>query len=84
MKAVLTPRLPSHSRTARAANSGPLSERMCDGVPRASISSARTSSTSDELSLRFTRIASASRVNSSTTQSMRNLRPSCVRSSTKS
>jgi hypothetical protein len=40
--------------------------------------------TSDEESFRATRIASASRVNSSTTHSIRNFRPSRVRSSTKS
>jgi hypothetical protein len=34
MRSALTPTLPSHSRTAFAVNSGPLSERMCSEVYR--------------------------------------------------
>ncbi len=56
----------------------------CSGAPRVIFRSANTSITSLELSRHATRIASASRVNSSTTQSMRIFRPSWVRSSTKS
>ena len=84
MYAVLAPTPAIQPRTALAANSGPLSERMCAGTPRAMNRSAKVSITSVAPSLRATRIASASRVNSSTTHSMRNLRPSRVRSSTKS
>ncbi|AMY72136.1 hypothetical protein AKL17_2p0014 (plasmid) [Frigidibacter mobilis] len=54
------------------------------GRARAMNSSVSTSMTSRELSFRATRIARHSRVNSSTTFSMRSLRPSRVRSSTKS
>lgn len=43
--------------TASAMNSGPLSERMCPGMPPARNSSHRTSMTSVELSLRRTLIA---------------------------
>ena len=84
MYAVLAPTPAIHPFTALATNSGPLSERRCAGTPRAMNRSVRTSITSAEPSCRATRMASASRVNSSTTQSMRNLRPSRVRSSTKS
>ena len=45
---------------------------------------AGTSITSDDVSLRATRIANASRVKSSNTQSIRNFRPSRIRCSTKS
>ena len=55
-----------------------------DGAPRISISSASTSITSCERKRRATRIASASRVYSSTTHSMRIFLLSCVRCSTKS
>ena len=70
--------------TAVAVNSHPLSERMNPGVPRAMNRSASTSMTSAEPSLRPTRMHRHSRVNSSTTLSMRSLRPSRVLSSTKS
>ena len=82
--AVLAPTPVIQPFTAIAANSGPLSDRMCTGVPRAMNRSASTSMTSTAFSWRPTRIAKASRVNSSTTFSVRNLRPSRVRSSTKS
>src|SRR3954468_16931705 len=73
-----------HSWTALAMNSGPLSERMWPGTPRRMNKSESTSMTSMALSLRATRIAKHSCVNSSMTLSIRNLRLSCVRSSTKS
>ena len=84
MNAVLAPTPPIQPLTAMAINSGPLSERMNPGAPRVMNRSASTSITSAELSLRATRIDRHSRVNSSTTFSIRNLRPSRVRSSTKS
>ena len=84
MKSVCTPTRPSQRRTAFAANSGPLSERMCSGTPRATQSSARRASTSCEFSRRATSIARHSRVCSSTIASIRNGRPSAVRSKTKS
>jgi len=65
-------------------NSGSLSERMCPSTPRWMNSSARTSMTSIYFSLRRTRIARLSWVNSSITLSIRYFLPSCVRSSTKS
>ena len=61
-----------------------LSERINAGAPRVINKSASTSITSAEPSLRATRIDRHSRVNSSTTFSSRNLRPSRVRSSIKS
>ena len=70
--------------TASAMNSGPLSERIYPGTPRSMNNSASISMTSTDLSLRATRMARHSRVNSSTRLSMRCLRPSWVRSSTKS
>src|SRR5947208_3555592 len=75
---------PIHSRTAVATNSGPLWERMCPGTPRRMNRSDSTSMTSMALSLRATRIARLSCVNSSRTLSMRYFLPSWVRSSTKS
>ena len=84
MWAVLAPTPLIQPFTAVATNSGPLSERMWAGVPRAMNRSANTSVTSAEPSLRATRIARHSRVNPSTTFSMPILRPSRVRSSTKS
>ena len=54
------------------------------GTPRRMKRSDRTSMTSVDLSLRSTRIARHSRVNSSMTFSMRNFLPLWVRSSTKS
>jgi hypothetical protein len=47
MNRAFTPTLPNHPRTARAANPGPLSDRMCSGGPRStngSYSRSRTSS----------------------------------------
>ena len=41
MKSVVTSIRPSHSRTLRATNSGPLSDRMCSGVPWATNRSVR-------------------------------------------
>ena len=63
---------------------GPLSERMCPGTPRRMNRSDSTSITSMAFSLRATRIARLSCVNSSSTLSMRYFLPSWVRSSTKS
>src|SRR5829696_3878595 len=60
-------------------NSGPLSERMWPGTPRRMDKSESTSMTSMALSLRATRIAKHSCVNSSMTLSIRNLRLSCNR-----
>ena len=65
-------------------NSGPLSDLIWAGVPRRMNWSASTSITSVELSVRETRMARHSRVNSSMRLSMRNFLPSYVRLSTKS
>jgi len=73
-----------HALTAVATNFGPLSEQMVAGVPQVMNRSVSTSITSVEPSLRPTRIARHSRLNSSTTLRVRNLRPSRVRSSTRS
>jgi hypothetical protein len=81
---VPTPSRPSHARTTAAMNSGPWSERMCSGGPRAMNSSVNVASTSSLDSRRATTIARLSRVNASITVSMRNFLPSWVRSSTKS
>ena len=67
-----------------ATNSGPSSERMRPGAPRRMNKSDRTSMTSAALSVRPTRIAKLSRVNSSRTQSILTTRPSAARSWTKS
>ena len=75
MKAVRAPTAATHRRTASATNSGPLSERVQAGINRSVI----TSMTSVEESLRRTRMARLSRVNSSRTLSMRKSLPSCVR-----
>src|SRR5580698_441288 len=56
----------SHTPIARAMNSGPLSERMCPGVPRMANSSRSTSITSLLLNDRRTSRARHSRVYSST------------------
>jgi len=53
---------------------------MYSGGPRRMNRSVRASTTSTELSFRFTRIARASFVNSSMMLSVRKIRPSCVRS----
>ena len=65
-------------------NSGPWSGRMCSGTPRVMNRSARVSITSVALSFPAALLARHSRVNSSTTLSIRNRRPPCVRSSTTS
>ena len=39
---VPVPRFPSHWRKSRARNSGPLSDRICSGIPRHSITSDTT------------------------------------------
>src|SRR5271155_1400802 len=69
MYSVSMPTLPSHALSSLATNSGPLSERMCSGIPRNSITSARASITSYLPSLLATRIARPSRVYSSITHS---------------
>src|SRR6476646_3614499 len=56
MQAVLAPTALIHSRTALATNSGPLSDLMCAGTPRAMNRSDRTSITSMAFSLRAIRI----------------------------
>lgn len=84
MEAVLAPTPVIQAFAAAAMNSGPWSERLCVGVPCARNRSTSASITSDDLCLRATRIASASCMNASTTQSIRTLRPSRVRSATKS
>ena len=82
MNSVFTPTLPSQCRTALAANSGPLSDRMCSGGPCSTNRSVRHCSTSSDRSRRATTMARQRRVNSSITHSMRNVRPSSVRSCT--
>src|ERR687897_861847 len=76
MWGVLAPTAAIHACTALATNSGPLSERMWPGTPRTMKRSDSTSMTSVEPSLRATRIARHSWVNSSITFSMRYFRPS--------
>ena len=66
----------SHWRNFWAMNSGPLSERMCSGIPRHSITSDNVSITSELPILRSTRIARHSRVYSSSSVSNRSVRPS--------
>src|SRR4051812_43912274 len=56
--------------------SGPLSERMCEGTPREIYSSQSDSMTSVALSFRATRMARLSRLNSSMMHSIRNALPS--------
>src|SRR3546814_10327154 len=65
-------------------NSRPLSDRILEGGPRAMKRSAKSASTSSCLSCRATIKARHSRLASSMTVRMRNLRPSWVRPSTKS
>ena len=84
MNSVPTPTRPSHSRTALAVNSGPLSQRMCSGTPRRTNRSESRSSTSSLVSLLATSIARHSRVNSSMMFSIRKARPSRVLAWTKS
>ena len=71
MNSVVTPSSASQSRTALATNSGPLSERMCSGMPYSRKRSARIQSTSLAVIRRATEIARHSRVYSSTTVSRR-------------
>ena len=76
---------PPHKGTEHLAmNSGPLSERNWPGMSRRMNSLESTLIAATAFSLRDARIAKHSRVNSSTTFSIRNLRSSCVRASTKS
>ena len=83
---VPVPRFPSHWRNFWATNSGPLSDRMCSGIPRHSITSDNVSAriTSRLPILRSTRIAKHSRVYSSSSVSNRSVLPSCVLALTKS
>ena len=78
MYSVLAPTFPSHSRTALAVNSGPLSERMWADTPRAIINSASVSMTSGDRMLHPARIARHSLEYSSMTVSSRKARPSRV------
>jgi len=57
------------------------SDRIGDGVRRAGVGSASTPGASEAFGLRFTRIAGAPNVTSSTTRSRRNFRRSCLRRS---
>src|SRR5450755_446770 len=75
---------PSHFRNSSAINSGPLSERICSGIPRTNITSASVSITRKLPKRRATRNAKHSRVYSSITTKMRSARPSCVIAFTKS
>jgi hypothetical protein len=84
MQAVSAPTAAIRSPTISARNSGPPSERTCSGPPRRTNGSESTSTTSTAFSRRAMRIAGHSWVNSSTTFGMRYVRPSWVRSSTKS
>ena len=68
--------LPQLPIEALAANSGPLSERICSGIPRHSITSDTVSITSCEFSRRVTRSARHSRVYSSISGSARSI-PVC-------
>jgi hypothetical protein len=54
---VPTPTRPSHFRNSLATNSDPLSERICSGIPRHSITSASASITSYFPNLLARRIA---------------------------
>ena len=66
MKRVLTPIRASHLRIALAVNSGPLSERMCSGIPLKTNRLNSWSMTSSEVMRRSTRIARHSRGHSMT------------------
>jgi hypothetical protein len=79
----LEPTATSQPGKACAINSGPLSDRICVGMPRRMHRSERRSITSVDLSCRLIRIAKHSRVNSSMTFSVLYFLPSCARSSTK-
>ena len=74
----------SQCLSVMAMNSGPLSERICVGIPRLRNRSARIKSTSCERIRRATTEATHSRVYASSIFKIRNGRPSCVRSATKS
>ncbi len=84
MQSVLAPTRPSHSRTARAANSGPLSEPIRSDTPLNTINSASTSVTSAERMLRAARRARHALPYSSMTVSNRTSVPSlsltCIKS----
>jgi hypothetical protein len=67
MNSVRAPNCPSQRRILWHVKPGPLSERMCSGIPREQKSSVRHSCTSSAVSLLPTRIARHSRVNSSIT-----------------
>gem|GEM_PF-6982524 len=84
MQSVFTPTFPSHSRTAVAVNSLPLSLRTWSGTPRVAISHESRSSTSSEPSCLATSIDRHSRVHSSTTTRSRSGSPSRVLARTKS
>ena len=84
MNSVFTPTLSSQCRTALAANSGPLSDRMCSGGPCSDEQVGQALQHIVRPSRRATTMARQRRVNSSITHSMRNVRPSSVRSCTKS
>jgi hypothetical protein len=79
-----TPASFSPFRTARAMNSGPLSERMCTGAPRWRITPSRISATRAAVMPLATSSTRHSRVYSSTTLSHFRGRPSAVRSWMKS
>ena len=76
MYRVYSPTFLSHSPTALAVNSGPLSERMCSGTPLDAINSARVSITSEDRMPRPARMARHSLVYSSMTVSSRMAWPS--------
>jgi hypothetical protein len=71
MNAVFAPTAPIHTRTFLAINSAPLSDPMNAGGLRRMNRSVKASTTFVELSLRLTRITSASFMNSSMTFSVR-------------
>ena len=84
MNRVLAPTCVSQLRTIFAVISAPLSDRMCSGTPRMSMTSAMLSRTPKLLMRRATLMARHSRVNSSIRVISRSLRPSWVWASTKS
>jgi hypothetical protein len=84
MYMVSIPAAASHSFTAPAVNSEPLSLRIAPGSPWICTSSASTRTTLFAVMLRPTSIRRHSRVNSSTTARNFNFRPSLVSSCTKS
>jgi len=65
MKRVLTSMRPSHLRIALAVNSGPLSERICSGIPLKTNRLNNWSMTSSEVMRRSTKMARHSLVYSS-------------------